>query len=669
MVTTYISKQQKRQIFNALVDSGVFAIVRENGSLEQLVSHISNVDELKSQDPRYDTFIGDFKKHCIDNDDWDINTLFVDRMLILETDDVFQSFLEAVVSPIVLQNESEIYKVCNLVNNNLSETDLCLSLFKYNEEGAPIYLMVTKSGNGIIKPKRECKEFHFVVDKAPTGRTDYCGTHVYPQDNLPCFVLVYNVGWDDFGVCSWFDLFWHTAIDHCEHIGPVKIIHKTEMSYEEMRNGAIYFSSHFIPDSFTSLEGEFASLGQEQSYYDRLKRIFHDDYEDVLWALQDCAIYPHCEEAFCNHNQFHSLIRGEKQDTILREEKFIIKGLPTEERYHFSYEYTPKYAESAISLEFAFSKSGHMPHRLYAIIGENGTGKTQFLTKMPKSYAKRDMLSFSPHLPIFSRVLTVSTSIYDEIEEPIPSASFTYDFCGLKLEEFKSGNKDKAEVMQAHLIKALDRIEKFNRTAKAIRVLSKMLPSNMMEDLVNEENGVQSFKKGNVKSIVSKLSSGESCLLITFCDVIANLRNDTLLLFDEPETHLHPKAVVNMMNTLYQLLEEFNSYAIVATHSPLVIREVLADCVFVIKRIGNQAIIGRIKRESFGANIDELNEEIFGQQESNSYYHNRIDCLIRDNGMNYQEIMEVLKSKGVDPSLNLRLFVKNLLVLSEHEED
>lgn len=115
-----------------------------------------------------------------------------------------------------------------------------------------------------------------------------------------------------------------------------------------------------------------------------------------------------------------------------------------------------------------------------------------------------------------------------------------------------------------------------------------------------------------------------------------------------------------MMNTLYNLLEKFNSYAIVATHSALVIREVMAECVYKIKRVGDVPIVGRIKSESLGANLDELNEEIFGAMESGSYFNKLIVKMSNENMMAYEDIMATLKSDNIEPNLNLRILVKNL---------
>lgn len=391
-----------------------------------------------------------------------------------------------------------------------------------------------------------------------------------------------------------------------------------------------------------------------------MKSLFPNCYEDVLWALQDCAIFPIVEENFLEHLQFHSLIRNSKAEKPLREEKFLIQGRGAKERYHFSYEFVPKYSDAPLTLDFQFGQDGLFPHRLYALIGENGTGKTQFLSALPLDYAQKKLTCFRPHRPIFSRVMTVSMSVYDDIERPISDASFTYDFCGLRADEFCKDHS-KTDVMLSHMLKSINEIEEHNRTKTVKEVLGNMLPESIINELfVVDNNRNLDFNPKSLKDILRKTSSGETCLLITFCDVMAKLRQDTLLLLDEPETHLHPRAVMNMMNTLYNLLEKFNSYAIVATHSALVIREVMAECVYKIKRVGDVPIVGRIKSESLGANLDELNEEIFGAMESGSYFNKLIVKMSNENMMAYEDIMATLKSDNIEPNLNLRILVKNL---------
>lgn len=49
---------------------------------------------------------------------------------------------------------------------------------------------------------------------------------------------------------------------------------------------------------------------------------------------------------------------------------------------------------------------------------------------------------------------------------------------------------------------------------------------------------------------------------------------NSLLLFDEPETHLHPNMIFKLVKSLYKILETEESYAIIATHSPIIIQQV-----------------------------------------------------------------------------------------------
>lgn len=653
-----ISQPVKRSVYNAIIEKGVVENIRTRGLLPELVEKIEGVESLRSVDPRFHTFIDDFYQHCVRNDDWSDEDLFVVRLKVLDNDSVFCSFVDTIVSPEIQEDEAGVNEVVNLVNEELQASGALLSLIRYDSKGLPVYALVEQGASGgQYKPAHEIRQFSFIVDNSHRGRPDRVGGHQPPShEQGPCFVLVHD-RWNDFGVRSLFDLFWYSDSGCRSLIGEVKIIHKTELSEEQMKENSGYDTADYLQSSFTSLVGEAASLGQEGAYYARLKSLFPDCYEDVLWALQDCAIFPIVEERFVEHNQFHSLIRYPEPERLLREEKFLMKGLDVKERYCFSYEFIPKYSESSLTLNFRFGQDGTFPHRLYALIGENGTGKTQFLTALPLSYAKKDLDCFKPHRPIFSRVMTVSMSLYDDIECPVADASFTYDFCGLRFDEFR-GKASKFDAMSEHLLRSINEIEKHKRVEQAKDILGKMLPEQILTALIVNRSRTWQFDRKSLDELLRKSSSGETCLLITFCDVIAKIRLNTLLLVDEPETHLHPKAVINMMNTLHVLLEKFNSYAIVATHSALVVREMTADCVYKIMRIGDSAIVGTIKRESLGANLDELNEEIFGAMESGDYYRDLIIGMIKE-GYTYEEIMKTLRSKSVDPNLNLRVLVKN----------
>lgn len=137
-----------------------------------------------------------------------------------------------------------------------------------------------------IRPSHKLQKFTFYVDKFPKGRSDFAISHSSPSPNeRPCFILAHD-RWNDFSVYSLFNLFWYPKEGVVTSVGAVKIIHKTELTEDQMERGNKYDTCDYIPESFQNLDGEIASLGQDQSYYNNLKSLFPNCYEDVLWALQ-----------------------------------------------------------------------------------------------------------------------------------------------------------------------------------------------------------------------------------------------------------------------------------------------------------------------------------------------------------------------------------------------
>jgi hypothetical protein len=176
-------------------------------------------------------------------------------------------------------------------------------------------------------------------------------------------------------------MFYYADSISITHIGAVKILHKTEFSYTEVAARGYQTKEYIHNNNFTSFSADFCSLGQSSRYYEQIKSIFPKKYKSIFWALQDCAIFSIVEDKFAQHKQFRSLIRDNEVEQILRQEKYILEGQNVKYRYHFSYKFTPKYTSDSVSFDFKFDKEEVIANRIYAIIGENGVGKTQFLVR------------------------------------------------------------------------------------------------------------------------------------------------------------------------------------------------------------------------------------------------------------------------------------------------
>ena len=148
---------------------------------------------------------------------------------------------------------------------------------------------------------------------------------------------------------------------------------------------------------------------------------------------------------------------------------------------------------------------------------------------------------------------------------------------------------------------------------------------------------------------------------------MAHIRKYSLILFDEPETHLHPEAITWLMNAIQRLLKTYVSYGLIVTHSPIIIRELLSRNVLVMRRIENSVSVHKIGIESFGENLSVLNNEIFGSEDVQPYYKTYIEELV-SYGTSYDRIVSKIQTEGIPLSLNLRMFIKNLIRTRYHEE-
>jgi len=178
--------------------------------------------------------------------------------------------------------------------------------------------------------------------------------------------------------------------------------------------------------------------------------------------------------------------------------------------------------------------------------------------------------------------------------------------------------------------------------------------------IINEQGNNYDFKISEFLKVKTILSSGQKIILYIISEIISNIRFDSLILYDEPETHLHPNAITELMNTIYQLVNEFESYCIIATHSPLIIRELMSKNVFVVERNGNIPSIRRIGIESFGENLTVLTDEVFGNKSVLKQYKKIVQELVDEN-KSYEGIISLLEFDEMPLSLNVRLFIKSLI--------
>ncbi len=642
------SLKTKKELYSALKENEYyFGILDEQDFSIPFLSEIWDLRNMESEDNRFEDALGDIIQHTINNDDWDIDYLFIDRLKLFKDDDIYAKWLETLVHPKFRKKEEDILKYVLLINSFLEIDRLALYVTDYSGNDLPIYTLkgVNNENHYIDLPENQV---WFFVETELTGRSDKVSSHKNPS-LAPCFILAYDDGWNDYSLWTSFDLFYYETTGNQVYLGKLKIT-----------NGKDEYTIESIPESFTTLDDTFCSLGQGRGYYKGLKDVLGNKFESVLYALKDAAFYPDVHDKFEKNYIFKtSLLREDSAERMLREAKHISYDYDLQNLYSFKYCFTPKYSKTEVEIDFDFNKNNKIPDRIFALIGKNGTGKTQLISTLPLDIANKKYESFVPRPPLFSKVIAVSYSIFDDFEIPQKTSQFNYVYCGLHI--MRNGKRE--------ILSAKSRSLRFHQAWKKIRKQERMqfwydslltfierdfVDSFIIEDEAQEYTvDIQEFNK-----IKKKLSSGQSIMLYIISEIISNIRYDSLILFDEPETHLHPNAISQLMNLIYKLVRKYDSYCLITTHSPLIIQELLSRNIYVIDRHESLPSIRKIGLESFGENLSILTEEVFGNKEIGKQYKTIIDRLI-NRGFNYDNIVEMIETDEIPLSLNARLYIKS----------
>ena len=109
------------------------------------------------------------------------------------------------------------------------------------------------------------------------------------------------------------------------------------------------------------------------------------------------------------------------------------------------------------------------------------------------------------------------------------------------------------------------------------------------------------------------------------------------------------------------VLDKFESYAIIATHSPLVIREMVSDNVMVFSREDNLLNVVKIGVESFGEDISVLTDVVFKNMNDEKRYEYVVRELSDIYGYDYDKIVGALQGEHNKLGLSARLMIRTIV--------
>jgi energy-coupling factor transporter ATP-binding protein EcfA2 len=441
-------------------------------------------------------------------------------------------------------------------------------------------------------------------------------------------VFLFSDGWDDYGYKTLFDARIKLSPEEDEiEIGSVKIL---ETSKDRR---PVHIPK--VDDHFTSLATSFCSLGQSVSYYRHLQKLPKKIRSSYLKGLRDIISRPARRKFFESYEGFDtSLLRASGARDALRSGGYYI-GYPTEEATPPKFMFVMQLpdAKGQHQIEFDFVPHDGLPHRINLLIGRNGTGKTQMLAHLAQtlygggeieraSGSLQGEARIKGDLPDFSKIIAISYSAFDQF--PIPKKRprvsrktlFSYKYCGLRN---TTGAVDVGE-LRTMLDEAMDAVAAEDRTDILRSLVDRLLGTSTAADFVSD--------KPYRSKLFNRLSAGQRFIVAIAADVVGFIERRSVLLFDEPETHLHPGLLSTLIAILEEILQEFQSFAIVATHSPILLQQVPRRYVRLMKRQGSFTSIGLPPLETFGEDVGELTRRVFELTEPERDFHVVIDRLI-----------------------------------------
>ncbi|WP_336856037.1 AAA family ATPase [Sinomonas albida] len=475
---------------------------------------------------------------------------------------------------------------------------------------------------------------HFVVAERTT----------WPRPTAGLFTLLVD-SWDDFHFKTSYMLHYGLGETSAE-IGAVKIALR----------GMTERGPHTqLPASFSQLDAQLFSLGQDREYYEKLLALPNGIGLEALRALRDVAEDEALFEQVRSEEVFTtSLLRSVPLQTVTNQFRRIIRGDAPLTPYRFTY--TQPISDSnapPLQLQFGVHPEVMPPTNVHVLIGANGVGKSSLLrdflaagsgsTTAVGSFKDELTARFAPSSEIpFANVVHIAYSAFDREEnEPLESSD------GVRIHRVGL-SKSADESLEDQFFASLKICARGSRKARWLDAVSTLVSADGVLNDAGPRNLINRIGDANestVRGAFSRMSSGHRIALLTVTRSVELIEERSLVLLDEPETHLHPPLLSALTRAISDLVIARNGVAIMATHSPVVLQEVPASCVWTLRRSGNDLRAFRPSEETFGESVSRLTSSVFFLDVNQTGYNKVLRDLLREHSGSAERVMDALSGQ------------------------
>ncbi|WP_273714935.1 AAA family ATPase [Leuconostoc mesenteroides] len=481
-------------------------------------------------------------------------------------------------------------------------------------------------------------------------------------------ILFRKDNWDDFGYKTTFQVYTNTYFESSQYIGSVSIGVTDPVVYNTFTWLA---NNGYIDKRLSSFPKELFSLGAEVEYYEALIQKYSGSHEMplLLKSFNDLANDEKIFNLVKESEVFDvSFLRHSPANSI-QQYRRVINGGSKFVNFNWLITYESDANEKPKSIFINNELQSVLPTNLNAFIGANGTGKTSLLKDIAiasnsfgnfvsSTFLKKFRLKItdSPfgsddpnRIQGITNLVYVSFSSFDVFNKDFSktfASNPNFQFLSNREFSFLKPNKD-SDTEKLHQLmnkivdphKFSDHIEEvFNEireTDSSRRLLAQVLKhfkwDTLFEQLAVAINNGSTMFDSEKKIVFSTMSSGQKMIVAILFSLVHKARENSLFLIDEPELYLHPPYVLSLVLAINEILHSTNSAAIMTTHSPIVLQEIPKDHVFKILDFVDDKSIVHPTLESFGSNLSEINDEIFGVNVRDTGFYSILKELATEN--------------------------------------
>ncbi|CAH0172867.1 hypothetical protein SRABI128_01078 [Microbacterium sp. Bi128] len=425
-----------------------------------------------------------------------------------------------------------------------------------------------------------------------------------------------------------------------------------------------------VPTRFERLDDSYFSVGQDAQFYENLVTLLGSSVaRGLLRSLRDMSESPQLVLEVADEPVLGASVMRSISTRNIEQYRRIILGDLEKRSFAMTYTLSPD-ALISPAMTFEVARGKKLPSNVHVLIGSNGTGKTTTLLNIKRAFEDagtrgNEYVSLDDREQI-AGLVSVSFSAFDT---PAPTRE-SRDQLRFRITDVRlpAGHRFEHESLSTSLV---DTQATLRNRSIGNHVQSEILgclaerPERLLTSfrLLGEADPLLgSYRIDDELSLraldFEALSSGHKIALLTIASLVRYCDERTLVLLDEPESHLHPPLLAAVTRVISDLMTSINGLTIVATHSPVVLQEVPRRCAWIIWNLGGGARVARPSIETFGANLGVLTREVFDLELSKSGYH----ALLREvaaNASTYSDALAMVDGEiGDEAKMLLRSMVR-----------